>query len=91
MLYNDEIRIEGRVHHVGFRWYAQKKALELNLTGYVRNAADGSLLVVAEGDQVDLDTLADYLRIGPPMARITALKVARSPFTGSYGDFVVKY
>jgi acylphosphatase len=35
---NYEIAIHGKVQGVGFRYFAQKKALENNITGFVRNA-----------------------------------------------------
>ncbi len=91
MQYQFEILIDGRVQHVGFRYYARSRAVELELTGYVRNTPDGKVLVVAEGEQSALETLADYLRIGPPMARVRNLTVSRSPFTGSFDNFTIRY
>ena len=35
--------IHGRVQGVGFRYFAQRAALELGLTGYVRNLDDGGV------------------------------------------------
>ncbi len=43
------LRVTGRVQGVGFRYYAQKKALELGVNGYVRNRPDGSVYIEAEG------------------------------------------
>ena len=42
-------RIHGRVQGVGFRMQAQSRATRLGLTGWVRNEADGSVRVEAEG------------------------------------------
>jgi acylphosphatase len=41
--------VEGRVQGVGFRWWVRANALELGLTGYAENLADGRVKVVAEG------------------------------------------
>jgi acylphosphatase len=41
--------VHGRVQGVGFRWWTRSRALELGLTGYAANQADGSVLVVAQG------------------------------------------
>lgn len=87
---NFDIVIYGRVQHVGFRYYARARAVELEVTGYVRNLPDGTLHVVAEGGQEALETYADYLRIGPPMARISRVSVARSSYTGSFKQFEIR-
>ncbi len=43
--------VEGRVHGVGFRWWARSAALELGLTGVAENLADGRVKVIAEGSE----------------------------------------
>jgi len=88
--YNYEIEIEGRVQGVGYRYFVRLRALELGITGFVRNSPDGRVIVLAEGDQKDLDTFLDYLRTGPPLARIRQVTVARSPFTGLYESFNIR-
>ena len=49
--------IQGRVQGVGFRWFVQREASELDLRGWVRNTEDGDVEVVAAGEPVDLDEL----------------------------------
>jgi acylphosphatase len=90
MKLNYEIFVDGRVQGVGFRYFVINKATGLHLTGTVRNCSDGKVMVVAEGDATDLETLVDYLRMGPPMARVRSVSVSRSPFTGSYKDFNIR-
>lgn len=89
MKMNYEMIVEGRVQGVGFRFYVKMKATELQLTGIVRNCPDGRVMVVAEGDTADLETLADYLRMGPPMARVKNISVSRSSYTGHYSGFYI--
>jgi acylphosphatase len=62
--------IQGRVQGVGFRWFVQREASELNLRGWVRNTEDGNVEVVAAGDAGDLDELRASLRRGPHGSRI---------------------
>jgi acylphosphatase len=62
--------IRGRVQGVGFRWFVQREASELELRGWVRNTEDGDLEVVAAGDPEDLNELRSSLRRGPRGARV---------------------
>jgi hypothetical protein len=41
--------IQGRVQGVGFRWYVNREASELNLRGWVRNTEEGDVEVLASG------------------------------------------
>ena len=54
-----EIRITGKVQAVGFRFAAQREALNLGLVGFVRNEPDGSVVIIAEGEEQDLRRLAE--------------------------------
>jgi len=91
MLQQYEIRIRGRVQGVGFRYFVRSKARDLQITGYARNTPAGEVTVVAEGEQTDLDTLVDFLRIGPPLANVRELEIAISPYTGHYGNFNITF
>ena len=62
--------IKGRVQGVGFRWFVQREAGELDLHGWVRNTEDGDVEVVAAGDDGDLDELRASLRRGPRGSRV---------------------
>jgi acylphosphatase len=57
-------QVYGHVQGVGFRWWTRCRALELGLTGYAANQADGSVLVVAQGARQAGDKLLDLLRGG---------------------------
>lgn len=46
------IIVHGRVQGVGFRFSAQQKAVEYNLTGYVRNLANGDVELEVEGGEI---------------------------------------
>jgi len=58
------------VQGVFFRASTRARALELGLTGYVRNLHDGRVEVLACGDQEQVDTLRAWLWEGPPRARV---------------------
>ena len=62
--------IRGRVQGVGFRYFAQHSALNLGLTGYVRNLDDGRVEVYAIGPEACLSELAGLLHRGPRWAEV---------------------
>ncbi|HKI88828.1 MAG TPA: acylphosphatase, partial [Draconibacterium sp.] len=61
-----EINIKGRVQGVGFRYFTQKKANEFHIKGWVKNSPDGRVEIVAQGDETDVNTFIDHLKMGPP-------------------------
>ena len=65
--------VRGRVQGVGFRWFVQREAAALDLSGWVRNTEDGHVEVVAKGDPATLDALRQALRRGPRGSRVDAL------------------
>jgi acylphosphatase len=57
--------IRGRVQGVGFRYFVERVAAELQLTGFTRNLDDGRVEVYAVGTAGQLSDLAGYLWKGP--------------------------
>ncbi len=55
---------------MGFRWFVQREAGELDLRGWVRNTEDGDVEVVAAGETADLDDLRSSLKRGPRGSRV---------------------
>ncbi len=56
--------VHGHVQGVGFRWWTRSRALELGLTGYAKNQADGRVLVVAQGPRDACEQLLQLLHSG---------------------------
>jgi acylphosphatase len=56
--------VHGRVQGVGFRWWTRARALELGLTGFAANKADGRVHVVAQGRRDGCERLLDLLQGG---------------------------
>lgn len=67
------VRVTGVVQGVGFRWFVRERARRLGLAGWVRNVADGSVEVVAEGDPGQIELLRGELWKGPDGSRVEAL------------------
>lgn len=62
--------VRGRVQGVGFRWFVEREAHTLGISGWVRNNADGSVEVLAMGSRDQLSGLRSRLREGPRAARV---------------------
>ena len=63
--------IHGRVQGIGYRYSAVRQARALGLTGFVRNCGDGTVEVVAEGEEKHLAQLLAWCKNGPMLARVT--------------------
>ena len=69
------LRISGRVQGVFFRAEASDRARSLGVAGWIRNAPDGSVEAVFEGDGERVDSLIEWCRRGPPGARVDDVAV----------------
>ena len=64
--------LRGRVQGVGFRWWVRSRALELGLTGWAENLADGRVKVVAEGPREACAQLLELLDGGDTPGQVPA-------------------
>ncbi|MCK4665756.1 acylphosphatase [Candidatus Dependentiae bacterium] len=85
------VEVFGRVQGVCFRYYAVERAKSLDLTGYVRNCLDGSVEVIAEGDEDRLRSFVDWTREGSPASRVREIKVTWDEFRDEFDNFTVKF
>jgi acylphosphatase len=86
-----EIIVSGRVQGVGYRTFAQRKAVQLALRGHVMNLKDGRVRVRVEGTREAIEELVRDLEKGPPLARVEAVSVNWRPPTGRFTSFDVRY
>jgi len=68
--------VRGRVQGVGFRAATHDEARRLGLDGWVLNRLDGTVEVLAGGEDAAVDQLVGWLKHGPRGARVTGLDVA---------------
>ncbi len=66
--------VRGRVQGVGFRWFVEREAHILKITGWVRNNPDASVEVLAVGTRDQLSGLRSRLQEGPRAARVDAVE-----------------
>lgn len=71
------LRIHGRVQGVGYRQSLAARARALGLRGWVRNRGDGSVEAVLLGDAAGMRQALDWVKRGPPAARVDRVEQAR--------------
>ncbi|MCB5254859.1 MAG: acylphosphatase [Candidatus Cloacimonetes bacterium] len=84
-----EIILQGRVQGVGFRYFAKKQALRLGLRGCVRNLPDGSVCIVVDADDRDLELYCELLRRGTFFSRVDTLSTELIDKPKEYNDFEI--
>ena len=83
------VRCFGKVQHVGFRYTAMYIAKRLDLTGWVRNLADGSVLLEAQGSTTQLRNFLIQLKSQKHL-HITKSAIAVLPLQEGEKDFRVQ-
>lgn len=63
--------VHGLVQGVGYRYFAQRQASALGLSGFARNLYDGSVEIEAQGDDPALESFHAALRRGPQFAQVS--------------------
>jgi acylphosphatase len=82
--------VRGRVQGVGFRWFVEREAHLLGIAGWVRNNADGSVEVLAQGTRDQLSGLHSRLREGPRAARVDDVDVSSAKPVNGTGSFRIE-
>ena len=87
------IVVSGRVQGVGYRASACDKAKSLGITGWVRNLPEGTVEILAEGDEPSIAAFINWCRNGPRWARIDDVQVSdevRKEDSSGYSVFIIK-
>ncbi|TRW80771.1 acylphosphatase [Mycolicibacterium sp. 018/SC-01/001] len=79
--------VHGHVQGVGFRWWTRSRALELGLTGFAANKADGRVHVVAQGPRQACEKLLDLLEHGDTPGRVDRVVADWSAATDALPGF----
>jgi tRNA pseudouridine55 synthase len=78
-------KVYGRVQGVGYRYFVKEKAQNLDIFGYVKNLEDGTVEVLAQGSEENLQKLIEELKKGPFLARVDKLDIVfRKPLNIFY-------
>jgi acylphosphatase len=79
------VQVTGRVQGVWFRESCREVADRLGVAGSVRNRADGSVEVIAEGPPQEVQALVAWCRQGPRAAEVTGVEVTEERPEGLVG------
>lgn len=84
-----QLMISGKVQGVGFRYFCNQKARQLDVSGFVSNRADGSVYAEAEGSEESLSAFVEYCKKGPAASRVVRLDVLPQPVC-NYAGFEIR-
>ncbi len=85
------LKIYGRVQMVMYRDSVRRQAKKLGLTGWVMNEDDGTVRVVADGEEENLKKLIDWCYNGPMLAKVDKIDIEWREATGQFNNFDIKY
>ena len=87
-----KIVVSGLVQGVGFRWSTQLVAKDMKITGTVKNQADGSVEIIAQGDSLQLSHFISKIKACPtPAGRVDHIDVQDLPTSDTFHSFNVIY
>lgn len=86
-----ELTVSGVVQGVGYRFFCYKKALQYQLTGWVKNNFDGSVSAVIQGEKSIVNELIEELSIGPPSASVSAVDIKWLPYDEQLVTFEIRH
>lgn len=84
------ITVHGLVQGVGYRWFANRHAVELGLRGFVKNNYDGNVFLEVEGDRSLVEELINHLKVGPRSAHVKDIRVEWSEPKNMFLGFSIR-
>ena len=82
--------VKGRVQAVGFRAFVQQKAVQIGVTGWVRNVGYDTVEAVAEGNRSQIDRFLEMVKQGPNASRVDESHEEWEGVTGEFTTFQVR-
>ena len=85
------VRITGKVQGVSFRYYTQRKARELGLSGWVRNCSDDSVESLISGSPDNINLMTAWFSEGSPSSTVDEVISEESDHPLTSGQFHITY
>ena len=83
--------IEGTVQGVWFRESTRREAVQLGISGWVKNLSDGTVEVLAEGLDEQVKELIFWCHQGPPYAEVFKVYENREQWQGEFKSFDIVF
>jgi len=84
------LKIYGRVQGVFFRDSAKREARKLGLFGFARNEPDGTVYIVAEGEEEKLKEFIKWCERGTDYAKVEKVNIEYKDPTDEFSSFEIK-
>ncbi|MBC7074140.1 acylphosphatase [Candidatus Parcubacteria bacterium] len=85
------VLVSGKVQGVFFRQNTFQRAKKLGLFGWVCNTKDGRVEAVFEGEEEKIKEILEWIKIGPPLAKVEKVDITWEEFKGEFKDFEIRY
>jgi acylphosphatase len=83
------IIVRGGVQGVGFRYFTRESALACGVNGWVKNRADGSVEVEAEGDEENIAAFIGALKRGSGYSSVESVDIQKIDGISGYRTFEI--
>ena len=85
------IIVHGQVQGIFFRATAKEKAVQMGISGWIRNNSDGTVEGVFEGEEKSLKEILVFCRHGPSLAKVEEVKEKWRECTNEFRSFDIRY
>ena len=83
--------VEGLVQGVFFRDYTYGQALQLNISGYVKNLPDRTVEAMLQGEEKAVESMLARLKLGSPRSQVEHLRVQNIDVEEQFSSFEIRY
>ena len=81
----------GRVQGVGFRYFVQTNAMELDITGWVRNMDDGTVTMEIHGTDEQIEKLIGRIKKGSTFIKVKNMELTKLETIEQTEKFAILY
>ncbi len=85
------ITVSGRVQGVGFRFFTQQTAINLRITGWVKNQSDGTVTMEVQGTSEQIGALISRLKQGNGYSKVTHVDIKDLEVEKGENKFGIRY
>ncbi|MCY7363665.1 MAG: acylphosphatase [Ignavibacteria bacterium] len=84
-----KVRVNGMVQGVGYRYFCKRKALEYNISGFVKNLFSGEVVLEIEGNSGMIIDFLTELKRGPIGSYVKEFEIEKLPFENKFSSFEI--